>query len=628
MAAKGGVAGPDIFLSYNREDSARAKHFADGFAAEGFEVWWDVALRSGEAYDEVTEAALHEAKAVVVLWSPRSVSSRWVRSEATIAERNKTLVPVTIEPCRRPVMFELIQTAELSHWQGDTGDPAWQDLANRVREIAGNGLAARPVAPSAKPDQTSVVVLPFANMSNDPEQDYFADGMTEDIITDLSKVSALLVIARNTAFTFKGKPVDVADVARQLGVSHVLEGSVRKAGNRIRVTAQLIDGATGGHLWADRWDRDLADIFELQDELSEAIVSVLKVKLLPAEKKAIEVRLTKNAEAYDHYIRARALRAIGGGNNFALAIADYRKAIALDPEFAGAWAGLAGAISNRKHFVDSQTAEELQERDRALARASELAPNSPDVIAALSMKVTSELDWEGMEDCLARWEVHGPATWSVHSGMFLALGRANEACDAQANVCRTDPLSVGASFVYQHMLDCAGRLEEGDTEYRRLLHLPFGGSILPLRAIVRTFLLHGRAAARRQLVEQFGQSDEFGGFPAALAKAFDHPDEARRVLSAALDMPECRNIFAEQVISLFAGAFGDADIAIAALQRCIVDRRGYAADLWNPAFIELRHDPRFKQIVIDIGLADHWRKTGNWGDFARPLGDGDFEIIG
>ena len=129
-------------------------------------------------------------------------------------------------------------------------------------------------------------------MSGDPEQEYFSDGISEDIITDLSKVSALSVVARNTAFNFKGQSLDVKEVASSLGVSHVLEGSVRKAGTRVRITAQLIDGAAGDHLWADRYDRELTDIFDIQDEISKAIVAALRVKLLPEEKKAIEDRGT------------------------------------------------------------------------------------------------------------------------------------------------------------------------------------------------------------------------------------------------------------------------------------------------------------------------------------------------
>ena len=159
------------------------------------------------------------------------------------------------------------------------------------------------IRPQQHPRKNSICVLPFVNMSGDAEQEYFSDGISEDIITDLSKVSALFVIARNTAFTFKAKSVDVPQVARQLNVSHVLEGSVRKAGGRVRITAQLIDGATGGHVWAERYDRDLTDIFALQDEIAEAIVSALKLKLLPQEKQQIERRGTSNLEAYDLYLR-------------------------------------------------------------------------------------------------------------------------------------------------------------------------------------------------------------------------------------------------------------------------------------------------------------------------------------
>src|SRR6202043_4086797 len=150
-----------------------------------------------------------------------------------------------------------------------------------------------------------ICVLPFANMSDDSQQEYFSDGISEDIITDLSKVSALSVVARNTAFRFKGQSVDVRQVARQLKVSHVLEGSVRKAGGRVRITAQLVDGATGGHIWAERYDRDLDDIFALQDEISQAIVAALRLKLLPEEKKAIEQRGTASSEAYKLYLMAR-----------------------------------------------------------------------------------------------------------------------------------------------------------------------------------------------------------------------------------------------------------------------------------------------------------------------------------
>jgi adenylate cyclase len=157
------------------------------------------------------------------------------------------------------------------------------------------------------PDKPSIVVLAFQNMSGDAEQEYFADGIAEDVITDLSKVSGLFVIARNSAFTYKGKAVNVQEVSRELGVRYVLGGSVRKAGNRVRITAQLIDGGSGGHVWAERYDRELTDIFEVQDEVTGEIVAALKVHLTPDERRRVESRDTGSLEAHDRFLRGRQL---------------------------------------------------------------------------------------------------------------------------------------------------------------------------------------------------------------------------------------------------------------------------------------------------------------------------------
>ncbi|MGH6985334.1 MAG: winged helix-turn-helix domain-containing protein [Caulobacteraceae bacterium] len=236
--------------------------------------------------------------------------------------------------------------------------------------------------PSDAPDvRPRVCVLPFLNLSDDREQEYFSDGISEDIITDLSKVSALQVTARNTAFTFKGKAVEVTEVASKLKVSHVLEGSVRKAGNRVRITAQLIDGATGNHQWAERYDRDLTDIFALQDEISKAIVAALKLKLLPEEKRAIERRGTDNAEAYDLYLMARQHWASGNEGDprrLEAMIRLTRRAVDIDPSYARAWAlmGRAQTILRFNHAVteiDSwATVEKALSVDPYLAEAHAL----------------------------------------------------------------------------------------------------------------------------------------------------------------------------------------------------------------------------------------------------------------
>ena len=194
-------------------------------------------------------------------------------------------------------------------------------------------------------EKPSIAVLPFNNMSGDPEQEYFSDGITEDIITDLSKISGLFVVARNTTFTYKGKPVKVQQVSQDLRVKFVLEGSVRKAGSRVRITAQLVAGKDGGHLWADRYDRDLTDIFAIQDEITHTIVDQLKVKLLPAERKVIGRAPTENVEAYAYYLRGRQFLHRHSKPNYILAKRMFAKAVELDPLYARAHAGIADCDS-------------------------------------------------------------------------------------------------------------------------------------------------------------------------------------------------------------------------------------------------------------------------------------------
>ena len=384
---------PDIFLSYNREDAAVARRYADAFAREGLNVWWDTALRSGEAYDEVTEAALRGAKAVVVLWSPRSVVSRWVRAEATIADRCKTLVPVTIEACERPIMFELTQTADLCHWTGDSGDGAWLALVADVRHRVGKQSAPQLLdsptnrVPAAQPQAKSavkpnVIILPFVNMSGDTEQEYFSDGVTEDIITDLGRVAALSLVSRNMAFSYKGKTVATAHLAETLHVSHILEGSVRKSGDRVRITAQLMDAATDTQVWAERFDRILDDIFAIQDEISKAVVAALKLHLAPEERRAIERRPTSNSEAYELFLMARQFGRTGSERMKPLIVRICQRVVEMDPGFALAWAHLsfAEAEISQRNAVDYSIESALASAQRAL----EVDPNLAEAHAAMA----------------------------------------------------------------------------------------------------------------------------------------------------------------------------------------------------------------------------------------------------
>jgi adenylate cyclase len=366
----------DVFISYARADEERAGRIAETLRSRGDRVWRDDELPAHRAYAEVIEERLKSAQAVVVLWSAEAAKSEWVRAEADAARGAKTLIQARLDAAIPPIPFNQIQCADLTNWDGDLEAPGWLKLAASVEALAGPAERSPGKERPTRRQGVSVCVLPFANMSGEPEQEYFSDGISEDITTDLSKVSALAVTARNTAFTFKGQSVDVCDVAKKLGVSHVLEGSVRKAANRVRITAQLIDGASGDHVWAERYDRDLTDIFAIQDEISEAIVAALKVKLLPQEKKAIEHRGTSNAEAYNLFLMARQSWIdgdFGQSGRERRVIRICERATAIDPDYAQAWALMALAQVNLRYAYTGN--EELDDGLAAANRAVSLDPS-------------------------------------------------------------------------------------------------------------------------------------------------------------------------------------------------------------------------------------------------------------
>jgi len=371
----------DVFVSYARVDKSRVAPLVAAIEARGWSVWWDPAITPGQEFDDEIEAELSAAKAVVVVWTPVSVTSRWVRGEAREAADRGILVPVRFDQARLPMDVRALHTTDIDGWGGNADSPQAQALMQALAvtiaraqpsKAAGNAQAA---SEKAAP-RVTICVLPFANMSGDQEQEYFSDGITEDIITDLSKVSALAVVSRNSAFMYKAQHVDVPKVARELKVSHVLEGSVRKAGGRLRITAQLIDGASNNHVWAERYDRDSTDIFAIQDEISEAIVKALKLSLLPEEKKAIERRDTENAEAHNLYLMARQTYITGNEWDLRAAEAIVRlctRATQIDPGYAQAWALMGIGYRKLRESKGGQSSAGMQAVERALALNPNLA---------------------------------------------------------------------------------------------------------------------------------------------------------------------------------------------------------------------------------------------------------------
>jgi adenylate cyclase len=421
-----------IFLSYARDDVDAAKQLASYIGEAGHEVWWDRHLHGGSRFAAEIDRALKDAEAVVVLWSPVSIESAWVQDEAAEGRDSGRLVPVSLTSAKPPLGFRQFQTIDLGKWDGTGRPDAIDDLLEAIARTCGSNLRAqnadRDAKGPVKQKRESVCVLPFINMSGEPEQEYFSDGISEDIITDLSKVSALSVVARNTAFTFKGQSVDVKEVARTLGVTYVLEGSVRKAGNRVRITAQLIDGAEGDHVWADRYDRDLTDIFEIQDEISKAIVGALKIKLLPDEKKAMEHRGTNNVEAYNLYLMARQQWVSG---NFGDPRRDQtivrvcEQATLLDKNYAEAWALMALAQAELR-FTHGRDENALPAAERAI----DLNPALPEAHCIKARYLEEEGRAEEAERQIRKALKLDPESWEVNREAARMLFRHNHIQEA------------------------------------------------------------------------------------------------------------------------------------------------------------------------------------------------------
>ena len=452
-----------VFISYARSNEDAAIHVAEAIEARGYEVWRDDQLPAHRAYSDVIEERLREASAVVVLWSAESAKSQWVKAEADAARSAGTLVQARLDDTLLPLPFNQIHCADLLDWRANADSAGFRKLAASVAALAGR--PERQPSENARAQERrslSICVLPFQNMSGDCEQEYFSDGISEDITTDLSKVSALSVTARNTAFTFKGQAVNIPKIARTLGVSHVLEGSVRKAGERVRINAQLIDGATGDHLWAERYDRELTDIFAIQDEITNEIVAALKLKLLPEEKQAIEQRGTANAEAYNLYLMARQywIRGdFGDQRREQRVIRLCQRATEIDPDYAQAWAlmGVAqanllyaytgnegaddgSAAAERALSLNSTIAEAHLPKAWRLAMAGDYPSASTELQAALELNPES---WEVNKEAARIYYRQGDVSKAIvllekatelADGDFHSWGMLSAACFANGDV--------------------------------------------------------------------------------------------------------------------------------------------------------------------------------------------------
>ena len=396
-----------LFVSYAREDQERVEKLVHALETAGHSVWWDKHIRAGAVYHNDIEQALTQADVAIVMWSSASVQSNWVKDEAVFARDAQKLVPICIEACDAPLGFRQYQTIDFSDWTGDSQAPSMtalltviaektgatpplashsepQKTANtahqppaaataprQISQLINQWRAQRPflaaglaimiglisiigfyaffTAPQTRDDvpaQISIAVLPFEDMSQEGNQQYFADGLSEELLNVLARVEGLTVASRTSSFAMKDQPLSIGAIAKSLKVDHLVEGSIRKSNDRIRVTAQLIDARNDRHLWSETYDRRLSDIFRIQDEIANSVLTALTGELgMTQDKKVSIAPATENLDAYDMYLRARELFLARGGANVRESLRLFEKIVAMQPDYAEAWEGLAAVYA-------------------------------------------------------------------------------------------------------------------------------------------------------------------------------------------------------------------------------------------------------------------------------------------
>lgn len=435
-----------------------------------------------------------------------------------------------------------------------------------------------------------IAVLPFTNMSGDADQDYFSDGITEDIITDLSKISSLHVVPRNTIFTYKGTSVKVKPLAQELGVRYVLEGSVRIVGKRVRISGQLIDTANGDHLWAERYDRDMTDIFAIQDEITHAIVGQLKVRLLPEEKKAIATEPTANVEAYTYYLRGRQLSHTWTKSYLQLARRMFYKAVELDPDYARAYAGIADCdAAIRDWSPDDVPLRRILDMS---ARALELDPDLP--------------------------EAHASRGLALHQS-----GQDEKAIAAFERALALDPNLYEANFHYARFFFMRGDFADAVQYFTRAADIRPDDYVSPIhlmtayRSLGRMVDTENWARLGLQRAERaLNLNPENSGPAHRGALALAHLGDAARARdwaarALAIDPDD---IVAQYNLACVHSVLGDAGKAIDLLERLLPNSSVYHIKWFNndSDLDNIRHDPRFQKLLAAaMTQRERIEKTGS-----------------
>jgi TolB-like protein len=487
--------------------------------------------------------------------------------------------------------------------------------------------AATPTASNETADaRPSVAVLPFLNLSSDPEQEYFSDGLAEELLNKLAKLGSLQVTSRTSSFALKGSTDDVGTIAGKLGVAHVLEGSVRKFDTRVRITAQLIDAASGYHLWSETYERELIDIFAIQEEIATSVAEALSVTLGVAEREKLKSG-TRNLEAYDEYLAGLSLLNEFGPTQTDRGFAHVRRATELDPNYADAWGVLAVSAVQLAYTYTQDFARAQRDVEETARRALALNPNLATAHAALAHVHTLRKEWvqadQGLQKAL---ELPSDFVVAWDYAQFLeAAGYVEEALEYRLATRQAMPLNVAPA-----VLLAGTYLALGD-DARSSAELLSAETLIGEQAGIRRGRLvvamtnADTASMRRLLEEDVASTADGNPVSAALLALFDAPETASSTLRT-LGADAGRRFPQLQWLSNWAAYYGDAELAVELIATAALEGPHYGRVVWTPVWRDTRQTPMFKELMQELELDDFWRARG-WPTYCRPLGDDDFECF-
>ncbi len=455
--------------------------------------------------------------------------------------------------------------------------------------------------------QKSIVVLPFKNIGADPEQDYFCEGLAEELINVLTQVKDLRVVARTSAFSFQGKDEDIREIGKKLNVEHVLEGSVRKAGQKLRITAQLINVADGYHLWSERFDREMTDVFAIQDEIAQAVSLKMKRGLRSKTAAGVPKRYTENVEAYHLYLKGIYWRRMLTVDKISKSIDDFSRAIELDPGYALAFAGLAYAYLVLSFYSPTPPKDLYPKAKQAALRALELDDDLAEAHEALGVvKSYWEWDWPGLEREMRKaLELNPGYIWAYFHlvNNDLMHGRFEKAIEMSRDILAIDPLNSAFSRNLGEGYLRAGRLEEAEETLRNTLELD---PLLPFTSILLGYVLLKQSrpeealeAMRKDTLKGSFLELNLGIVYARMGK----PEDARRILTDWLARSRNEHVV-PYIMALLHFALGDKDSGFEWLEKGFQEHDGWLMGIKVDYLLEdVRDDPRFRALLKKMNLA-------------------------